>query len=115
LFGLGLALDAWLPASPRFVLRDPHIQNSWGEATLCADGKILMTGVLGQTRRCGACDSLRAWDTVTGRERGRFFHGLVKPDKVGIAENELQYSPGRRYCALVHPRGLAVSRARFMG
>ena len=110
LIGLAFALDAWLPPSPRFELRDPHIQNLWGETTLCADGKILMTGTLGQTADDGwVCDSLRSWDTVTGGERGRFFGDLAKADPQAILAFQPEYSPGRRFCALVHSRGLAVA------
>jgi WD40 repeat protein len=110
LIGLGFALDAWLPPAPRFVLHDAHLKNVWGEATLCADGMVLMTGILGQTYEDGwMCDSLRSWDTATGRERGRFFAGFAKADPPALVPYELQYSPGRRFCALVHANGLALA------
>jgi len=70
----------------------------------------LITGILGRTADDGwVCDSLPAWDTATGRERGRFFSDLAKADPQGIWPYQLEYSPGRRFAALVHADGLAIA------
>ena len=120
LVGLGMALYATLPPEPRFVQRGSHTI-----ASLSPDGKILATHTRTHADDLRFSVSLKAWDTLTGQERGEFFRGLIGSragglagegmraldfvDAGGFSTGSLLFSPDRRYCALTHQGGLALA------
>jgi hypothetical protein len=120
LIGVGVALYATLPPQPRFVLRGSHTI-----ASLSPDGKILTTHTRAHADDLRFSVSLKAWDTLTGQERGEFFRGLIGSraggfvgdgmraldfiDEGGFSTGSLLFSPDRRYCALTHQGGLALA------
>ena len=98
LIGIGFGLDATLPPEPRLVLRGLP-----AHGCLSPDGKTLIG--MAQAEPNGPA-SLKTWDTFTGQERGEYFGGLVGGNP---GDFELNSSADRRFCALIHPRGLAIA------
>jgi hypothetical protein len=123
LTGLGFSLEAWLAQQPRWVLHGSHAPGQ-----ISPDGKILTTGArLNADNGNELCISLKTWDTFAGQERGEFFRDLVgsrevfmfggpiggrefpDPDDQGFSMDQLVYSQDRRFCALLHRKGLALA------
>lgn len=121
LIGVGVALYATLPPSPRFALR-ADMPDGITPLTISADGSV----VVARRYKCDADEVVtelgpfKSWHTFTGEERGEYFVGLTGAfgargrDDLdargfdGADFTNFVVSPDRGYCAFVHRDGLAL-------
>ncbi|HZZ82409.1 MAG TPA: WD40 repeat domain-containing protein, partial [Gemmataceae bacterium] len=118
---LAVALYVTLPTEPTSVVSGTDMVAD----LLSSDGTYFTGGFYTSEIGGHQCASLKVWDARTGAERGDYFRKLIAalyvvhdgvpigqvgdPDQRGFTLADIRYSHDRRYCVLLHRRGLALA------